>query len=134
VDGKLLLLAGREFGDTTMIIRLMGVLAGLLGAAGVGAAALAAHGGYSDSLRIASEFALIHGALAMALLIRNPTRMTAAAAGLVLLGALLFCGDLGMRALATRSLFPMAAPSGGLLMIAGWLAAGLATFLEVKRG
>jgi uncharacterized membrane protein YgdD (TMEM256/DUF423 family) len=116
-----------------MITRLMGVLAGLLGAAGVGAAALASHGGYGDSLRIASDFALIHAALAMALLMRSPTRLTATAAGLVLLGALLFCGDLTMRALATRALFPMAAPTGGFLMIAGWLTAGLATFLDVKR-
>jgi CheY-like chemotaxis protein len=38
----------------------------------------------------------------------------------------LFCGDFALRALAGRALFPMAAPAGGILLIAGWLAAATA--------
>lgn len=114
-----------------MISRLMGLTAGLLGAAGVAAAAAAAHGGYSDSLRVASEFALIHAALAMALL-RGAGRLSQAAVGVILLGALFFCGDLALRALAGRGLFPMAAPAGGFLMIGGWLLSGLAMLLKSK--
>jgi uncharacterized membrane protein YgdD (TMEM256/DUF423 family) len=112
--------------------RLMALVAGLLGAAGVGAAALAAHGGYGENLGIASQFALIHATLAMALLqVRG--RTSQAAAGVVLLGALLFCGDLALRALAGHPLAPMAAPTGGMLMIAGWALAGIALFLNAKR-
>jgi uncharacterized membrane protein YgdD (TMEM256/DUF423 family) len=39
---------------------------------------------------------------------------------------LLFCGDFAMRAFAARPLFRMAAPSGGILLIAGWVAAAIA--------
>jgi uncharacterized membrane protein YgdD (TMEM256/DUF423 family) len=112
--------------------RLIGLLAGLLGAAGVGAAALAAHGGYGEDLRIASEFALIHGALAFAIVASRPGRFGLLAAALVMAGALLFCGDLSMRALQSRALFPMAAPSGGFALIAGWAAAGLSALLPRK--
>jgi uncharacterized membrane protein YgdD (TMEM256/DUF423 family) len=48
-------------------------------------------------------------------------------AGLLLVaGMLLFCGDFAMRALAARPLLRMAAPSGGILLIAGWVAAAVA--------
>jgi uncharacterized membrane protein YgdD (TMEM256/DUF423 family) len=45
----------------------------------------------------------------------------AAAAGLVI-GASLFSSDIAMRAFAGQRLFPMAAPSGGVILIASWLA------------
>jgi uncharacterized membrane protein YgdD (TMEM256/DUF423 family) len=38
----------------------------------------------------------------------------------------LFAGDLTMRQYAGHSLFPMAAPSGGTLMIASWLVLAVA--------
>lgn len=115
-----------------MLARLIGLLAGLLGAAGVGAAALAAHGGYGDNLRTASVFALVHAALILALVLRRSGRLATLAACVVLLGALLFCGDLAMRALAGRALAPMAAPTGGFLMMAGWLLAGATALLDRK--
>lgn len=111
----------------------MGLVAGLLGAAGVAAAALAAHGGYGDSLRIASEFALVHAVLAITLVLRAPGRAATIAAAIVLLGALLFCGDLALRAIASRPLAPMAAPTGGFLMIAGWLLSGVTVLLGWKH-
>ncbi len=115
-----------------IISRLTALIAGLLGASGVAAAALAAHGGYGENLRIASEFALIHATLVIALL-RAPDRTAQIAAVIVVLGALLFCGDLALRALAGHALAPMAAPTGGLVMIAGWVLAGISLFLNVKR-
>jgi uncharacterized membrane protein YgdD (TMEM256/DUF423 family) len=115
-----------------IISRLTALIAGLLGASGVAAAALAAHGGYGESLRIASEFALIHATLAIALL-RPPGRTSQIAASVIVLGALLFCGDLALRALAGHALAPMAAPTGGVILIAGWTAAGIALFLNAKR-
>ena len=88
-------------------------------------------GGYGENLRIASEFALIHATLVIALL-RAPAPGQIAAV-VVLLGALVFCGDLALRALAGHALAPMAAPTGGVVMIAGWVLAGIALFLNVKR-
>jgi uncharacterized membrane protein YgdD (TMEM256/DUF423 family) len=44
----------------------------------------------------------------------------AAAFGLVVAAAL-FAGDLSLRHFAGHSLFPMAAPTGGTLLIASWL-------------
>ncbi len=43
-----------------------------------------------------------------------------------LLGSLLFAGDIALRALAGQRLFPMAAPTGGSLLIAAWLAFAVA--------
>jgi uncharacterized membrane protein YgdD (TMEM256/DUF423 family) len=43
----------------------------------------------------------------------------------LVLGLLLFCGDLLMRHYAGERLFAMAAPAGGTLMILGWLAVAL---------
>jgi uncharacterized membrane protein YgdD (TMEM256/DUF423 family) len=36
-------------------------------------------------------------------------------------GAALFSGDIAMRAFAGHRLFVMAAPTGGVILIAGWL-------------
>ncbi|TXN03176.1 DUF423 domain-containing protein, partial [Methylobacterium sp. WL122] len=44
-----------------------------------------------------------------------------------------FSGDLAIRALAQRPLFPMAAPSGGILLMLGWASAAVAAFLPVRR-
>ena len=44
------------------------------------------------------------------------------AGSLLALGAILFGGDIALRALAGIRLFPMAAPAGGMILIAGWLA------------
>jgi uncharacterized membrane protein YgdD (TMEM256/DUF423 family) len=115
-----------------MTSQLIGLIAGLLGAAGVAAAALAAHGGYGESLAIASYFALIHATLAIALL-RAPSLISQIAAGLVILGALLFCGDLSLRALAGHALLPMAAPTGGFFMIAGWIISGIAMVSDLRK-
>ena len=98
-------------------------LAGLLGAAGVGAAALAAHGSAGPDLQIAAYFLLIHAtAIAgIAGIAAQPRSGFLAAASILATGALLFCGDLALRALAGTRLFAMAAPAGGTLLILGWL-------------
>jgi uncharacterized membrane protein YgdD (TMEM256/DUF423 family) len=49
----------------------------------------------------------------------------------VLIGLFLFCGDLGLRGARIGRFFPMAAPIGGMLMIAGWL--GFALALLIRR-
>ena len=105
--------------------RILTVLAGLLGAAGVVGAAVAAHGGYGESLNTASLFALIHAVLAIALTRGTPTRLTTHAGAVITLGTFLVCGDLARRAIAQRGIFPMAAPLGGFLLIGGWLVSGI---------
>lgn len=50
-----------------------------------------------------------------------------------MLGLALFSGDLALRALHGTPLFPMAAPSGGVILMAGWLMAGLAALVPARR-
>jgi uncharacterized membrane protein YgdD (TMEM256/DUF423 family) len=54
-----------------------------------------------------------------------------AAFGFVI-GTTLFAGDLTLRQYAGHSLFPMAAPTGGTMMIASWLAVTLAAVMAKK--
>ena len=99
------------------------VVAGLFGAAGVAAAALAAHGKGGPDLSIAANFLLLHAAAlcAIALSSQRAAAPFLLAATVLAIGTLLFCGDLAARALLDGGLFPMAAPTGGVAMILGWL-------------
>ena len=49
------------------------------------------------------------------------------------ISASLFAGDLTLRQYAGHGLFPMAAPTGGMLLIASWLALAVAAAWP-KRG
>jgi uncharacterized membrane protein YgdD (TMEM256/DUF423 family) len=105
--------------------RLFVLVAGLFGAAGVGLAAAAAHMG-GPFLASASQMLLVHAPalLALGLLgaFSGPRGRALAIGGMVLLaGVLLFSGDLALRNFAGRNLFSMAAPTGGTLMMAGWI-------------
>lgn len=98
-------------------------VAGLMGAAGVVAAASAAHGTGGDNLQTAANFLLFHAALVAALGLAAGTSAAFLAAGtLAALGVTIFSGDLALLATTGARLFPLAAPVGGLLMIAAWLA------------
>lgn len=109
-------------------------LAACLGAAGVAASAVAAHGGYDDNLKTAAQFALTHSVLVAALCLASGHRVPVAlASAVILLGAILFCGDLALRAVAGHSLFPMAAPTGGSMLIGGWLLLGVAALLALRE-
>jgi uncharacterized membrane protein YgdD (TMEM256/DUF423 family) len=114
------------------ILFVLAACAGLLGAAGVAAAAAAAHIGGGRLLETAATFLMIHSAAVLgvvALALRAPLRGAVPfwiGALLLIAGMILFCGDFAMRALADHSLFPMAAPTGGLLLIAGWIAVAIA--------
>jgi uncharacterized membrane protein YgdD (TMEM256/DUF423 family) len=44
----------------------------------------------------------------------------------------LFAGDLTMRAFTGAGLFPLAAPSGGIAMIAGWAMVALAALMPPR--
>ncbi len=59
--------------------------------------------------------------------------LTRTAAGALLVGLALFSGDLAMRALMGQPLFPMAAPTGGVVLMAGWLLAAVAALVPQRR-
>jgi len=113
------------------------VLAGLLGAAGIALAAAGAHGHPQSGLDAAGYLLVIHAASLLAgaaalhqgLISRG---LGAAALTGLAVGCVLFGGDVAMRAFLGHRLFPMAAPSGGFVMIAGWV--GVAATALIGRG
>ncbi len=100
--------------------RLLTALAGLMGASAIALSAYAAHMDSNSNLVTASQFLLIHAVAVAALSLTRPRGMVLFASSLLALGALLFCGDLCLRVFASRALFHMAAPLGGMVMIGGW--------------
>ena len=74
---------------------------------------------------------LVHAPALLGLIAtRNRLRFSALSGGLLILGVLLFAGDLVKRHFTGTGLFPMSAPSGGMIMMAGWLLAGLGALLQ----
>lgn len=116
--------------------QLLIALAGLSGALGVGLSAAAAHitGG---NLTTAAQFLLFHapGLLALAALITigavQPT-LAQVAGYLLILGLALFCGDLSRRAFTGAALFPRAAPTGGILLMLGWVLVAASALLRIR--
>jgi len=114
------------------------IFAGLMGAAGVVLLAAAAHAAPGAGLDSAGQMLLFHAAAVIAavaalqpVLLFRPLAL-AAAIGLVV-GTVLFSGDIAMRAFAGHRLFPMAAPTGGVILIASWLAAAVAAAIALAR-
>ncbi|MFA6267389.1 MAG: DUF423 domain-containing protein [Pseudolabrys sp.] len=112
-------------------------LAGLMGAAGVILAAAGAHGKTGMGLDSAGYLLLIHAcaAIAVAIAIRNGMIFrpvaTIATIGFIL-GAALFAADVTLRAYTGHRLFPMAAPTGGTIMILGWLALSVCALISSR--
>jgi uncharacterized membrane protein YgdD (TMEM256/DUF423 family) len=113
-------------------------LAGLMGAAGVVLLAASAHAAPGAGLDSAGQMLLFHAAAVVATaaalqqgLVFRPLAL-AAAIGLIV-GATLFSGDIAMRAFAGHRLFPMAAPAGGVILIASWLALSAAALVTLVR-
>ena len=108
------------------LFRILVILAGIMGADGVILAAAAAHQGDATRLMPASSMLLFHATaiLAVAALAERGiihVKIGLAAGFGFVIAAALFSGDLTMRQYAGHSLFPMAAPSGGTLLIVSWL-------------
>ena len=106
-------------------------LAGLMGAAGIMLAATAAHSKPGLGLESASQMLMLHAAALVAIcaaiaqgLVARPIALVAAAA--MICGVALFSGDLAMRAYLGQRLFPMAAPTGGTILIGAWLVLAIA--------
>ncbi|MDL2403900.1 DUF423 domain-containing protein [Rhizobium mayense] len=106
-------------------------IAGLLGGAGVALAAAASHGGDAHFLGSASTMCLAHAPALLALYVGYDRIRTAPVAAMLLgLGTLIFAGDLVIRHFGGNSLFPLAAPTGGLGMIAGWAVVALGALFK----
>jgi uncharacterized membrane protein YgdD (TMEM256/DUF423 family) len=113
------------------LFRILIILAGVMGADGVILAAASAHQGDATRLAPASSMLLFHATAvlaAVALAERGVihVRIGIAAAFGFVVAAALFAGDLTLRQYAGHSLFPMAAPSGGTLLIVSWLVLAVA--------
>ena len=111
-------------------------LAGLMGALGVVLTAASAHGKPGAGLDSAGYLLLLHAVavIAAAGAVRNGLLLrplgNASLWGFVI-GAGLFAADVAARAYLGQRLFPMAAPTGGVILIVSWLvmvAAALAAF------
>ncbi len=109
--------------------------AGLIGAAGVAAAAASAHGGDARLWNAIALVALTHAAafVGFSLMAARGGRLSRIAGLLIGAGATVFVLDLALRAHSGIRLFPMAAPTGGVMMIAGWLGVALAAFASPRR-
>ncbi|MGL3211660.1 DUF423 domain-containing protein [Bradyrhizobium sp. BR 1433] len=111
--------------------RLLIGLAAAMGACGVMLAAAAAHLPDATRLAAASSMLLFHAPAVVAAIavadraIIHAKLAVTAAAGFVIATSL-FAGDLVLRQYAGHGLFPMAAPTGGTLLILSWLVLAVA--------
>ena len=109
-----------------MIQGILLMLAGLMGAGGVVLLAAAAHAAKEAGLDSAGAMLLFHASAVIGAVTAAGTGLIArplglGAAGGLIIGAALFAGDLALRAFAGHRLFPMAAPTGGIVLIVSWL-------------
>jgi uncharacterized membrane protein YgdD (TMEM256/DUF423 family) len=115
----------------TRLFRILIILAGVMGADGVILAALSAHQSDAARLAAASSMLLFHATAVLATVALTERRVVhlqlglAAAFGFVVAAAL-FAGDLTLRQFAGHSLFPLAAPTGGTLLIVSWVVLAVA--------
>jgi uncharacterized membrane protein YgdD (TMEM256/DUF423 family) len=114
-----------------MTVTILIALAGLMGAGGVILAAAGAHMAPGAGLDTAAYMLLFHAvavlggaALVQQGVLWRPLALIVLAAWV--LGATLFAGDIALRALAGHRLFAMAAPTGGVILIAAWFALAVA--------
>jgi uncharacterized membrane protein YgdD (TMEM256/DUF423 family) len=101
-------------------------LAGVMGAVGVVLLAAAAHAAPGAGLDSAGQILLFHAAAVLALAAAQQSGLAAPPLGPIAgigfcVGAALFAGDIAARAFLEHRLFPMAAPTGGFVLIASWL-------------
>ena len=112
-------------------LRILIILAGVMGADGVILAAASAHQPDATRLAAASSMLLFHATAVLAIVALAERglihlRIGIAAAFGFVIAAALFAGDLTLRQYAGHSLFSMAAPTGGTLLIVSWLALAVA--------
>ena len=118
--------------------RILIVLAAVMGADGVLLADASAHGADASRLVSASSMLLFHASAVLGAVALAERGIIHARIGIVatfgfVIAAGLFAGDLTLRHYAGHGLLPMAAPTGGTLLIVSWLALAVAAAWP-KRG
>jgi uncharacterized membrane protein YgdD (TMEM256/DUF423 family) len=113
------------------LCRILIILAAVMGADGVMLAAAAAHQPDATRLASASSMLLFHASAVLAAVALADRSLIHTGIGIAagfgfVIAAALFAGDLTMRQYAGHSLFPMAAPTGGMLLIVSWLVLAVA--------
>jgi uncharacterized membrane protein YgdD (TMEM256/DUF423 family) len=111
--------------------RILIVLAGIMGADGIVLAAASAHQPDASRLGSASSMLLFHATAVLGIVVLAERAIVHARIGIAsafgfVIASALFAGDLSLRQYAGHSLFPMAAPTGGTLLILSWLAVAVA--------
>jgi uncharacterized membrane protein YgdD (TMEM256/DUF423 family) len=106
--------------------RILIALAGLMGAFGVVLAAGTAHLADASRLGTASSMLLFHATAVLGTVALTERGVLHARIGILaslgfVVATSLFAGDLTVRQYAGHGLFPMAAPTGGTLLIASWI-------------
>ncbi len=113
------------------------MVAGVNGALAIGLAAYGAHGVDAAAVPLmekASQFQLIH---AVALLVIDRLAEPKAwlvniAGGVFTFGVALFSGSLYVKAMTGPLPFPMVTPTGGILLLLGWLVLAVSAFVRDK--
>ena len=105
--------------------KLLAIAAGVFGATGIILSAVAAHLEPSPALQNASLILLVHAPALIAVLVALRLRVLPQFGGVLgaialTVGVILFSGDLTLRIFVGMPLFPLAAPTGGILLIFGW--------------
>ena len=114
------------------------VLGCLMGACGVALAAAAAHGAPGVGLDSAAYLLLFHAVAVLGAASLTGQELLWWPAGLLAMagfvaGGGLFAGDVAMRAFTGHRLFPMAAPTGGTVLILSWLVLAAAVIVTMAR-
>jgi len=120
------------------LFRILIIMAGVMGADGVILAAASAHQDDATRLVPASSMLLFHAAAVLAVVALTERGVIHVRAGLAaafgfIVAAALFAGDLTLRHFAGHRLFPMAAPTGGTLLIVSWLTLAIAAAWPRRR-
>jgi uncharacterized membrane protein YgdD (TMEM256/DUF423 family) len=118
--------------------RILVILAGVMGADGVILAGASAHQADATRLAAASSMLLFHATAVLAVVALAERGVIHARIGIAsafgfVIAAALFAGDLTLRQYADHSLFPMAAPTGGTLLILSWLLLAVAAAWPRQR-
>src|SRR5262245_62058545 len=119
-----------------MLHALIGIAA-LFGCAGIVFAAAGAHAKPGTGLDSAGHMLLFHAPAVIAACAAISAGLISRQVGIIaaivlLVGVAVFAGDLALRAYAGHRLFPMAAPTGGIVMIGGWALLAIAAFLAMR--
>lgn len=112
--------------------RILVAAGGLCGALGVALSAMAAHRGGAFT-GTAASFLLMHAPVFLAIGLVGGNRILRAGGLVLLVGLVVFSGDLLARDFLGSRLFPLAAPVGGTLLMVGWLAIAASALMPPRR-